>query len=79
MANTEKSQYKATDFKSPAEPSSSPGSEHNEILKTVKLITDDEVNIPEKTDLNVVPEATVGKEMSEDEVRQWTELLDYAE
>ena len=52
---------------------------NNEILKTVKLITDDEVNIPEKTDQDVAPEAPVDEEMSEDEVQQWSELLDYAE
>ena len=52
---------------------------NNEILKTVKLITDDEVNIREKTDQDVAPEAPVDEEMSEDEVQQWSELLDYAE
>ena len=52
---------------------------NNEILKTVKLITDDEVNIPEKTEQDVAPEAPVDEEMSEDEVQQWSELLDYAE
>ena len=52
---------------------------NNEILKTVKLITDDEVNIPEKTDQDVAPEVPVDEEMSEDEVQQWSELLDYAE
>ena len=52
---------------------------NNEILKKVKLITDDEVKIPEKTDQDVAPEAPVDEEMSEDEVQQWSELLDYAE
>ena len=52
---------------------------NNKILKTVKLITDDEVNIPEKTDQDVAPEVPVDEEMSEDEVQQWSELLDYAE
>ena len=52
---------------------------NNEILKTVKLITDDEVNIPEKTEQYTDPAASVDEEMSEDEVRQWSELLDYAE
>ena len=52
---------------------------NNEILKTVKLITDDEVNIPEKTEQDLAPEASVDEEMSEDEVQQWSELLDYAE
>ena len=52
---------------------------NNKILKKVKLITDDEVNIPEKTEQDLAPEASVDEEMSEDEVQQWSELLDYAE
>jgi len=52
---------------------------NNEILKTVKLITDDEVNIPKKTERDMVPEDYLGEDMSKDEVRQWSELLDYAE
>jgi len=52
---------------------------NNEILKSIKLITDDEVNIPEKTEQEVASEPSVDLEMSEDEVRQWSELLDYAE
>jgi len=52
---------------------------NNEILKTVKLITDDEENIPDKTEQDVAPEESVDEEMSEDEVQQWSELLDYAE
>ena len=52
---------------------------NNEILKTVKLITDDEVKIPEKKEQDVAPEASVDEDMSEDEERQWSELLDYAE
>ena len=52
---------------------------NNEILKTVKMITDDEVNIPKKTEQDVALEASVDEEMSQDEVQQWSELLDYAE
>ena len=52
---------------------------NNEILKTIKLIADDEVNIPEKTEQDLVSEPSVEVEMSEDEERQWSELLDYAE
>ena len=52
---------------------------NNEILKTIKLIADDEVNIPEKTEQDFVSEPSVDVEMSEDEERQWSELLDYAE
>jgi len=52
---------------------------NNEIYKKVKLITDDEVNIPEKTEQDIDPAVSVDEKMSEDEVRQWTELLNYAE
>ena len=52
---------------------------NNEISKTVKLITDDELNIPEKTEQDLAPEAPVDEEMSEDEVQQWRQLLEYAE
>ena len=52
---------------------------NNEILKTVKLITDDEVNIPEKTDQDVAPETSLDEDMSVNERRQWSELLEYAE
>jgi len=52
---------------------------NNEILKTIKLMADDEVNIPEKTEQDLVSEPSVEVEMSEDEERQWSELLDYAE
>ena len=52
---------------------------NNEILKTVKLLTDDEVKIPEKKEQDVAPEVPVDEKMSEDEVQQWSELLDYAE
>ena len=52
---------------------------NNEILKTVKLITDDELNISKEKEQDVGSEAPVEEEMSEDEVRQWSELLDYAE
>ena len=52
---------------------------NNEIYKKVKLITDDEVNIPEKTGQDLAPEESVDEEMSEEEVEQWTQLLEYAE
>ena len=52
---------------------------NNEIYKKVKLITDDEVNIPEKTGQDLAPEESVDEEMTEDEVRQWSDLLEYAE
>ena len=52
---------------------------NNEILKTVKLIPDDIANIPEEKKQNIAPEAFSDDGMSDDEVRQWSELLDYAE
>ena len=52
---------------------------NNEILKTVKLITDDVVNIPEETEQGVVSETSLDEDMSVDERKQWSELLEYAE
>ena len=52
---------------------------NNEILKTVKLITDDVVNIPEETEQGVASETSLDEDMGADERRQWSELLEYAE
>ena len=52
---------------------------NNEIHKKVKLISDEFVNMPEEIHQDVVPETTHDDKMGEDEVRQWSELLDYAE
>ena len=52
---------------------------NNEILKTVKLITDDVVNIPEETEQGVASETSLKEDMSVDERQQWSELLEYAE
>ena len=52
---------------------------NNEILKTVKLITVDVVNIPEETEQDVTSETSLDEDMSVDERRQWSELLEYAE
>ena len=52
---------------------------NNEILKTVKLITDDVVNIPEETEQGVASETSLDEDMSDGEGRQWSELLEYAE
>ena len=52
---------------------------NNEILKTVKLISDDVVNIPEETEQGVASETSHDEDMSVDERRQWSELLEYAE
>ena len=52
---------------------------NNEILKTVKLITDDVVNIPDETEQDVGLETSLDEDMSVNERRQWSELLEYAE
>jgi len=52
---------------------------NNEIIKTVKLITDDEVKITKKSEQDIDPASSVDEDMSEDEVRQWSELLEYAD
>jgi len=52
---------------------------NNEILKTVKLISDDEVNISKEKEQDVAPETSLDEGMSEDEVRQWSELLEYGQ
>ena len=52
---------------------------NNEILKTVKLISDDEVNISKEKEQNVAPETSLDEDMSEDEVQQWSELLEYGQ
>ena len=52
---------------------------NNEILKTVKLITDDEVNIPEKTEQDLAPETFVSEDVIADERQNLTDLIDYAE
>ena len=52
---------------------------NHEILKKVKLITDDVVNIPEETEQSVASETSLDEDMSVDERKQWSELLEYAE
>ena len=52
---------------------------NHEILKKVKLITDNVVNIPEETEQNVASETSLDEDMSVDERKQWSELLEYAE
>lgn len=52
---------------------------NNEIYKKVKLITDDEVNIPEKTEQDVAPETSLDEDVIADEKRVWTELLEYGQ
>jgi len=50
---------------------------NNEILKTVKLVTDDVVNIPEETEQDVASETSLDEDLSDDEGREWSELLEY--
>ena len=52
---------------------------NNEIIKTVKLITDDEVKIPEKKEQDVAPETSLDEDVIADEKRVWTELLEYGQ
>ena len=52
---------------------------NNEILKTVKLITDDEVKIPEKKEQDVAPETSLDEDVIANEKRVWTELLEYGQ
>ena len=52
---------------------------NNEILKTVKLITDDEVKITEKKEQDVAPETSLDEDVIADEKRVWTELLEYGQ
>ena len=52
---------------------------NHEILKKVKLITVNVVNIPEEIEQSVTSETSLEEDMSVDERRQWSELLEYAE
>ena len=52
---------------------------NNEILKTVKLITDDVVNIPEETEQDVASETSLDEEVIADERRNLTELMEYGQ
>ena len=52
---------------------------NNEISKTVKLLTDDVFSNPEETEQNVASETSLDEDMSVDERKQWSELLEYAE
>jgi len=50
---------------------------NNEILKTVKLVTDDLVRNPEETEQDVASETFLDEDLSDDEGREWSELLEY--
>ena len=50
---------------------------NNEILKTVKLVKDDLVSNHEETEQDVASETSLDEDMSDDEGREWSELLEY--
>ena len=50
---------------------------NNEILKTVKLVTDYLVSNPEETEQDVASETSLDEDLSDDEGREWSELLEY--
>ena len=52
---------------------------NHEILKKVKLITDNVVNIPEETEQNVASETSLDEEVIADERRNLTELMEYGQ
>tara|TARA_B100000945_G_scaffold130805_1_gene104407 strand:- start:434 stop:1183 length:750 start_codon:yes stop_codon:yes gene_type:complete len=52
---------------------------NNEILKTAKLITDDELKIPEKTVQDIALKTSIDEDVIADEKRVWTELLEYGQ
>ena len=51
----------------------------NQILKTINLIPEDAENITEETEQDVASESSLDEDMSVDERREWSELLEYAE
>ena len=50
---------------------------NNEISKTIKLVTDDVVSNPEETEQDVASETFLDEDLSDDEGREWSELLEY--
>ena len=49
----------------------------NQILKTINLITEDAENITEETEQDVASETFLDEDLSDDEGREWSELLEY--
>jgi len=49
----------------------------NQILKTINLITEDAENITEETEQDVASETSLDEDLSDDEGRAWSELLEY--
>ena len=50
-----------------------------QISKIINLITEDAENITEETEQDVASETSLDEDMSVDERKQWSELLEYAE
>jgi len=50
-----------------------------QISKTINLITEDVENITEETEQDVASETSLDEDMSDDEGREWSELLEYAD
>ena len=48
---------------------------NNEILKTVKLVTDDVGSNPEETEQDVASETSLDEDLSDDKGQEWSELL----
>ena len=49
---------------------------NNEILKTVKLVTDDLVSNHEETEQDVASETSLDEDLSDDKGQEWSELLE---
>ena len=49
---------------------------NNEILKTVKLVTDYLVSNPEETEQDVASETSLDEDLNEDKGQEWSELLE---
>ena len=49
----------------------------NQILKTVNLIKEDAENITEETEQDVASETSLDEDLSDDEGKAWSELLEY--
>ena len=50
---------------------------NNEISKTIKLVTDYVVSNPEETEQEVASETSIDEDLSDDEGKAWSELLEY--
>ena len=49
----------------------------NQILKTINLLTEDAENITEETEQDAASETSLDEDLSDDEGRAWSELLEY--